>query len=193
MSTIKKKNVIDSISQTFQLYEKKMYHIAYAVLQDPYQAEDAVMDAFVRLLEKGMSSAATETLKPLVRDPRSDETKRMMISLIRWAAIDIYRKNQRNRAREVMSSTVADLQPETGEERTLRSGKAAFEAEDDPAVILSKEEGVQELLQGLPPIYKDVLYERYQNERTVNETAKILSISEDAVRKRQERALRMLR
>ena len=40
------------IVDLFSLYEKKMYHIAYAILHDEHQAEDAVMDAFVRLLER---------------------------------------------------------------------------------------------------------------------------------------------
>ena len=44
------KDGISDIISVFNMYEQKMYHIAYAILHDSYQAEDAVMDAFVRLL-----------------------------------------------------------------------------------------------------------------------------------------------
>ena len=43
---------VDDIVALFNLYEQKMYHIAFSILYDCYQAEDAVMDAFMRLLEK---------------------------------------------------------------------------------------------------------------------------------------------
>ena len=41
------KDDFDDIISLFRLYEQKMYHIAYAILHDSFQAEDAVMDAFV--------------------------------------------------------------------------------------------------------------------------------------------------
>ena len=69
----------------FRLYEQKMYHIAYAILNDSYQAEDAVMEAFVRLLERDYT----------IDDPASDKTKGLIIQVARSAAIDQYRKNRR--------------------------------------------------------------------------------------------------
>ena len=79
----------DRLLSVFRLYEQKMYHIAYAILHDSYEAEDAVMDAFVRLLEQNYSIA----------DPASDDTKRLIIRVIRSAAIDRYRKNRRDSER----------------------------------------------------------------------------------------------
>ncbi len=184
VSKIKRKQVIDGITKTFELYEKKMYHIACAVLQDPYQAEDAVMDAFVRLLEKadGYNGAAGENggaagLEVLLRDPYSDDAKRMMITLIRWAAIDIYRKNQRNRSHEIT------------ENESLRDLAADKEADG----MIPDGSDIGGLIGVLPPIYRDVLHERFQNEYSVRETAQVLGITESTVRKRQERGLKMLR
>lgn len=77
-----RKDNIDTIVSLFRLYEQKMYHIAFAILHDSYQAEDAVMDAFVRLLDRNYP----------IHDPASREAKSLVIQVIRSSAIDIYRK-----------------------------------------------------------------------------------------------------
>lgn len=109
---------IDGILALFQLYEQKMYHITYAILHDSHLAEDAVMDAFVKMLEHNYR----------IEDPKSDASKRLVIAVTRSAAI-----------------------------------------------------------------YYDVMFERYVNGKSISETASLLGVSEAAVRKRQERALRILR
>lgn len=76
---------IDGILALFQLYEQKMYHITYAILHDSHLAEDAVMDAFVKMLEHNYR----------IEDPKSDASKRLVIAVTRSAAIDLYRKNKR--------------------------------------------------------------------------------------------------
>ena len=52
---------------------------------------------------------------------------------------------------------------------------------------------MRSLVDGLPESYGSVLRERFLHERTVRGTAEELDISESNVRKRQERALDMLR
>ena len=99
----------DRIISTFEMYEKKLYHIAYAILADTWQAEDAVMDAFVRLLEK----------RYRITDPSSDSTKRLIIKLVRSAAIDIYRKNQADRERQTLAEDPAALDLSPGSELEL--------------------------------------------------------------------------
>lgn len=69
----------------FDLYEKKMYGTAFQILRDVGQAEDAVQDAFIRVMSHLNQ----------IKSPESPETKHFMIKVIRSAAIDIYRKNQR--------------------------------------------------------------------------------------------------
>ena len=49
------------------------------------------------------------------------------------------------------------------------------------------------LIRELPKIYRDVLYLRYIKEYSTAETASALQISAAAVRKRQERGLRLLK
>lgn len=55
----------DDISVRFRHYEQKMYHTANAILRDPHAAEDAVMDAFARLLNSRLE----------IDDPESAGTK----------------------------------------------------------------------------------------------------------------------
>ena len=156
----------DRLLSVFRLYEQKMYHIAYAILHDSYEAEDAVMDAFVRLLEQNYSIA----------DPASDETKRLIIRVIRSAAIDRYRKNRRDSERLQFAEDPVLLQP-------VQEVQPDFIPDDNTETIIRK----------LPTRYRDVLLLRFVQEYTTAETAVALKISKGAVRKRQERALRMLR
>lgn len=96
------KDDTDDTLSLFLLYEQKMYHIAYAILHDSHQAEDAVMDAFVRLLEHHYR----------IDDPESDTAKRLIISVTRSAAIDLYRKNQRAGSKIVLTEDPSVLHAE---------------------------------------------------------------------------------
>lgn len=163
---IRRMNKKNNAELLFELYEQKMYHIAFSVLNNEWQAEDAVMDAFEKILKH----------EEIICNPHSEDTKRYIIRVIRNAAIDIYRKNVRDR------ENIALISEDSGQ---------VFhqEIEFDSGVS----DAVAEIIKGLPKEYQEVLYERYAKEKTVRETAQTLQISESAVRKRQERALKMLR
>ena len=160
------KDDVDKIVSLFQLYEQKMYHIAYAILHDSHQAEDAVMDSFIRLLDHNYA----------IDDPSSNETKRLVIRIIRSSSIDLYRKNQRQREMQTLSENPVSLAP-------VKTTDLGF----------SFGNNVESMIRGLPKNYRDVIYLKYAKEYTTAETANTLGISEEAVRKRQERALRMLK
>jgi len=162
----RKRDDTDEIVSLFQLYEKKMYHIAYAILGDSGQAEDAVMDAFVRLLDRRYP----------IGPPESDAAKRLVIQVTRSSAIDLYRKNKREWACQTLS-----------EDPTLSAPvEASVPGPEETGDTLP-------LIESLPQKYRDVLHLRYENDYTTGEIADALGISEPAVRKRQERALAMLR
>ena len=160
------KNDISDIISVFNMYEQKMYHIAYAILHDSYQAEDAVMDAFVRLLEQQYT----------ISDPAANATKRLIIQVTRSAAIDLYRKNSRESERQTLVDDPSAMQSAKGED------SFRFEVSD-----------LESMLIHLPQIYRDVLYFSYVRELSAEEIARELGISQSAVRKRKERGLRLLR
>lgn len=155
----------------FDLYEQKMYRIAFAILHDIGQAEDAVMAAFEKMLRAGN----------IPRDPESDDAKRLVIAAVRSTAIDQYRKNAREKERSTLSDDVTAREP------------AAADLLDDPMDEHLKAVHIRQLVDGLPEPYGAVLQERYLNDRTVRQTAERLGVSECAVRKRQQRALSFLR
>lgn len=70
------------LEELYRLYERPMYHIAMAILKNHYQAEDAVSDAFGRLIS-GLDK---------LDKPESVQTKAYIIKVIRSTAINIYRK-----------------------------------------------------------------------------------------------------
>ena len=63
-----------------------MYGVAWHILQDESMAEDAVQDAFLRLIKR----------KITFEDPESEECKRYILTVIRNTSIDMYRERQKN-------------------------------------------------------------------------------------------------
>ena len=76
---------IKFIEKCYKLYEQKMYQVALSILRDPGLAEDAVQEAFMKLMK---SDAYFE-------DARSDDCRRYMITVIKHASINIYNKKKK--------------------------------------------------------------------------------------------------
>ena len=62
-----------------------MYQVALSILRDPGLAEDAVQEAFMKLMKSDAFFA----------DAWSDDCKRYMITVIKHASINIYNKKKR--------------------------------------------------------------------------------------------------
>lgn len=155
---------ISFIETCYRLYEQKMYHVAYSILHDEGLAEDAVQEAFLKLMNHDQIFESAD----------SDDCKRYIITIIRNASINIY--NKRKRESEVIYLTDND-------ERAEATVEMHPNLDDD----------WKALLKGLPEKYYDVVYYLVIEEFTTKETAEKLNISEANVRKRFERARQMLR
>ena len=81
----------EKLKALYEVYEQPMYRIAYAVLHDQGLAEDAVSEAFLRLIGK---------LHKL-SDCNSDRTKNYIIKVIKSTSINIYRRNKKRFNSEV--------------------------------------------------------------------------------------------
>ncbi len=79
----------EKLTELYRLYEKPLYRIALAVLHDHGQAEDAVSEAFCRVIRHIRRLGA----------PDAPQTKAYMIRTIRSTAFSQYRKNQREAER----------------------------------------------------------------------------------------------
>lgn len=145
-------------------YAKMMYNIAFAVLQDAYAAEDAVSVAFEKLLKQ----------QDMVRDVESDRTKVYLAVIVRNASIDIHRK--RKRLAEVPLDEAAETE----------MAAYTYQRHQD------EDMGLLEDIRNLPEKYRQVISLKYTAGYTDREIAQILDISESNVRKRIERAKKML-
>ena len=74
----------EKLERLYELYEQKMYAVAFSILRNEWQAEDAVQDAFVRLLKN---------IRKL-RDLEDEKTRSYVLQTIQSASLDQYRKNQ---------------------------------------------------------------------------------------------------
>lgn len=159
------KALTDFIEACYRLYEQKMYQAAYRILQDNGWAEDAVQEAFLKLM-KG---------RVCFENPESEECKKYLITVIKHSAIDIY--NKKKREQKIICFT--------DEENYKRQAAASDSGEED--------RDVRELISGLEPKYYAVVEALAVQKLSVKEASGKLGISEANVRKRFERAKKMLR
>lgn len=160
-----KKTLVIFMERCYQLYEQKMYQAAYRILQDNEWAEDAVQEAFLKLM-KG---------RVYFEDACSEDCKKYMITVIRHSAIDIYNKQKREQEFVYFcDESLYGQQADTGD------GDAG--APD-----------VEKLIAALRPPYGEVADCLAVRNLSVRETALKLGISEANVRKRFERAKKMLK
>lgn len=146
----------------YELYEQGMYRVAYGVLHNREQAEDAVQDSFEKLLK----------YLPKIDTPDSPKTQQLVLKTVRNTAIDQYRRN--NKQNEWLS------QQEQGEE----TNSFVKSVED--------REFIQQLLNAVPTEYREIIKLRCYYGFSAKETGDILGLSEGNVNKRLERARKLI-
>ncbi len=143
-------------------YRKLMFHVANGILNDEGLAEDAVHQAFLKVLENFDK----------VGDISCHKTRSYVVIIVRNAAINMYNSRKRHSAVPI-------------EEAAFCIAEEKLERTDDL-------DSLAEAVLKLPVIYKDALKLKYVQGFSNSEIARMLDISEAAVRKRLERARRML-
>ena len=74
----KKRASVRFIERCYKLYEQKMYQVAYCILRDEGMAEDAVQEAFLKLMKSNID----------FKDVGSVECRQYIITTIKHASID---------------------------------------------------------------------------------------------------------
>jgi len=148
------------IAELYRMYEQRMFFEARGILSDDQLAEDAVHDAFLKLIRNRdrLAKLSTSQVSSYVRHT------------LRSCAIDIYRRNKRDR------ENLCDIEEATG-------------------VVGSCDnlnDGALSLIEMLPLKYRGVASCIYRHGLTAKETAAVLMLTESCVRKRCERAKKML-
>ena len=96
----------DIIETLYRLYEQPMYFVAYKILHDEYLAEDAVHEAFLRLIRN----------RRKIADPASPTARSYVYKTIKSAALDLYRKQKKQHENcllldEAMENTIMAAEP----------------------------------------------------------------------------------
>ena len=156
----------ERIENIYQLYEQKMYWIAYSILGDVSDAEDAVQDAFLKLVR----------LVRKLEDPFSDRTKRFVIRTIQSTAIDRYRKNKKDR--------------ENRSDQNVESVDIFVPSHEDG---IGEKQEIHLLLQKIPGDQREVIELHTVQGMSFEEISKEKKASPAAVRKRYERGMKRLR
>lgn len=154
--------------EIYEKYGKKLFLISYRILGNREDAEDAVMDAFCRIVKN---------IRKFFDLP-CNEMESLLVIYIRNTSFDLYRKRKE---RPVDSFCEWIELPEEGlsmEERVV--AKDSFQ-------------NLIRMISDLPEIYSSVFLLRYHFGYKAKEIAEALSIEESSVRSRLLRAKQMLR
>ena len=155
LSLLDSEEEISKFELIYNTYKKQMYYTANNILKDSHLAEDAVHNAFLRIinnLEK-------------IEDINSHKTKGLIVIIVKNVSIDIYRKNKKERDNTIF---IDDLDDINGYDEINKNDLGDLE------IAISK----------LPENYKQVFLLKFSHELTDNEISEILDIKPDNVRKR---------
>lgn len=154
--------------QLYLTYRHVMFYVANGVLRDEALAEDAVQQAFMRIIEHMEKISSVDC----------PQTKSFMVIIVKNIAINLYNSRKR---KQVIS--LDELEGWMADSAETPSG--AFEARDDY-------ERLAALIALLPEGYRSALLLRYDHGYSTAEIASMLGLSEENVKKRLQRAKKKL-
>ena len=165
LSTIENESDRRIALEIYSRYSTRMKNYAYSILRNEHDAEDAVQEAFLKLMKSNVD----------FKDAKSDECKQYIITIIKHASIDIYNRKKREQELIFFSDENSDFD------------------RSKPEALDEQQQQIREVMDKLPAKYYSVVNCMVVKELSVKETANELSISEDNVRKRFERAKLLLK
>lgn len=160
----------NAISFLFRLFNPQL--LRFLRHQAPDQYEDLASDTWMAIA-KGISTfTGSET-----------DFRAWMFSIARRKVVDFYRTSGKSKL------AMNNLRFRFHQEKTINEMDHAAE----PAIAnLSAQEAIEQLVEGLPPHHAEVLLLRVLGELSVDEVAKIVGKSPEAVRVIQHRAINTL-
>ena len=149
--------------EIYTKYRQILYGIAYRILNNEHDAEEAVITAYERIAEK---------FKEISQIP-CNELPSCIVIICRNAALNIYRKNKKRAARS------AYINDEIAAADVIKSC-------EDKAALMNA-------IRQLPDEYKDILFLFDLQGFSAKQTAKMLGLKENAVRVKSFRARKLLK
>lgn len=154
--------------QLYLRYYGQMLRVAQKILQDDHLAEDAVQKTFFQIM-KDMGK---------IGEISSHQTHAYAVIKVRGIALNMLKAR-----RKIIEMPLEEL---------LEDEEAGGYIEGEIDDEISKGD-LRAVIQQLPPIHRDVLYLMYYEDMAIRDIAKHLNLSENAVKKRLERARDVLR
>lgn len=145
-------------------YQTAVYNMAYRMLGDPTEAEDATQEVFVR---------AWNQLHTFQQDRRFST---WLLSIASHYCIDLLRRRKPSAPLDDVALFVPSDEPQP----------------EEVALQTEQSEMVQRLLNKLPDKYRSVTVLRYYNDLSYDEIAKATGLTESAVKTQLHRARKML-
>lgn len=162
----KKEKKAAKTARLYSQYSKLMYKTAYNILQDEQLAENAIHEAFERVI-KNLHK---------INEENCPQTRNYLVIIIRNLALDMVKKKTPLivSCEEVLSETAYDNNPLD--------------------IVLRKETAseLQEAIEALKPIYRDVFIMRVARGHSIAEISELLNINAETVKKRLTRAKKMI-
>lgn len=154
--------------QLYELYEKKMYKMAYSFLLDKEQAEDAVHEAFVKIIQQ----------LDKVKDAESERTKHWIMKVMKHTAIDLYRRQRREKGKRAAT----EMEAVEDEKNVIHLSQKNMENKEEAEYILAM----------LPDTDVELLKLKYYYQLSDSEVAERAGLTVAAVRKRIQRLKRRI-
>lgn len=153
---------------TYQQYVRLVYYIAFEILQQKEDAEDAVQETFIRV--------AKNIFK--ISDPFCPETKNFVVIICKNVSLQILKKRKHSKMKEL-----SDYIPDERHE----GNPYGISSENDTIRI------IVDVILTLPDRYRDCLYMELVEELDHKEIAFMLGQKPETVRKRLQRGKKLLR
>lgn len=150
----------DEMSEFYRKNKKRFFKVALLKLNRKEAAEDAIQEAFARIAENPETFFRLEHNKRLA----------FVDIIIRNVAVDMFRKNCREKSEELSEEILSSV-----------SGEASLE---DVVIGSISERELLDFIETLPALQRDVITLKAVCGLTNTEIAEKLNISENAVRQR---------
>ena len=161
LSLVETEEERDLVTRLYNMYERKMYVIAYGILKNKQDAEDAVSESFIKLINN----------LDKVSDINSSKCKGFITIVVKNTAINIYNKHKK------------DIHPDIDEAYDLSGG----DVEEDFLKGFDYE-SIHNAVNMLKDEYKQALTLKYFYDMKIDDIAKIIGITYDGTLKRIRRA-----
>ena len=171
------RNFVETI---YVQYGKKIYKTAFKILNNAEDSEDCLHDVIKIIIDH----------LDIFQSTKGESLIKLLVTCTRNAALNIYRKNKMKRINE------GKRKPYTDDETNDYIDIESIPDEDtfSERILINEEsrKRISEMIAELDPIYRDVLYLRYQYSMKNPDIAQLLNVSENVVKVRYHRAKKIL-